>query len=507
MFDIKRCRIFLLFCLILLSIYGIWRHIDYRLYLEDDLMWFYQMSTNIPTDVDTLEAVNNNYITYLDEQTDDGQWRQRAEVREELDKRKNYLAANIILFSTAKWIQKFTSFSPENDYVEYISASFITGFILQIIIVSIILFGIIFFVSDIKMLAVFVLALIYILLCDFFESSATQGFISQSSFERGPVYMVGSFVKMLFTPLMTFSPFYPPFKSRLVVFVLTAFILRWRDYRAAGYWCLLLGAFFHQGYGGIIIMFVIAIDIIKNPEIFRNFKILIPALLGIIFYFLRDGTIREALAVIHPYIIISALSVAILAFALLRKRLWTLRNILYVPLEKRINYNPIYTDVIVLAFLWFSSLLLFIPISLSVDPLSSSLLWGQVHGRLLGVLDFVIIFSLIYAAFEFFSKKFGSERLLKATLLITSFSVICCMSYAFVKFKTPHEVYNNVKTDFAKIDALSEETLPDFRGLAVADQFKMTHGELVESIVYYSLAKSKETGVAYHKALFYNRND
>src|SRR5690606_39022977 len=47
--------------------------------------------------------------------------------------------------------------------------------------------------------------------------------------------------------------------------------------------------------------------------------------------------------------------------------------------------HSVATDLAVIAYGWLVSLLLFIPVNLAIDPASSSLFWGNVHGRLYGM--------------------------------------------------------------------------------------------------------------------------
>ena len=119
----KHYRLILLAGIILLSVYGVWRHIDYRIQVEDDLMWSYQTSVGLTTNPEIFNEVEERYLQYLRPQTDDGQWEQRATVRKDLGERQNYLGGNLIVFATAKWIGKFTSLDPEVDYPSYCTPS------------------------------------------------------------------------------------------------------------------------------------------------------------------------------------------------------------------------------------------------------------------------------------------------------------------------------------------------------------------------------------------------
>lgn len=502
----KHYRLILLAGIILLSVYGVWRHIDYRIQVEDDLMWSYQTSVGLTTNPEIFNEVEERYLQYLRPQTDDGQWEQRATVRKDLGERQNYLGGNLIVFATAKWIRKFTSLDPDVDYPSYIAAAYLSGFVVQALLVALFAFAVMFAVSDKKLMAIIAGTLVYILFADFFEASAPQDFISQNAFERGPVYIFGGFLKMLSAPLMSFSPFYPPFKSRLVILVLMCFLVRWRGYTAWSYWLLFLAAFFHQGYGGIVILFVIAVDVIKRPEVFKDYKILLPAVLGVVSYFLRDGTIREAFSSLDIATVALTAIVAAGGFFFLRKPLLLIRKKTYVPISTLLKNDDILTDIGVLSFLWFASLIMFIPISLSVDELSSRLLWGQVHGRILGVFHPVLLFCGLYCAYNLLERKVTADIIVRGMVLVLGTSIFFFYSYAFLKMDTPRETYQNLHHDFVKLDNLSQGPLPEFKELAASDEFGMTQGEIVESIMYYALSKTSETGDNYYAPLFLDKD-
>lgn len=494
-------RAVFLVSILLLIIYGTWRHVDYRVHIEDDLIWSYQMGTDLNPDGEEIFRKRDLFLSYLDEQNAAPVWSQRAVIRAKLDYYKNYLAGNVLVNLVAKAVVVSDIAAP-TDYPTYLASTYLGGFIAQIVLVAVFAFGIMYFVSDRKFLAMISCTLIYILVFDYFETSTPHGFISQKTLGGNWTAGVENFFTFLVSPQMSFSPFYPPFKSRLVVLIFAVFVLRWRGHHAASYWLLFIAAFFHQGYGGIAILFVLAVDLISQPKKLQNVWIGLPILLGIVSYVVRDGTIREALAATNFLLAVAIPLVAATLFFLFIRQIGRLRLMFYAPVERLLNGDRIAIDITIFGLLWLGSLIAFIPISLSVDTLSSSQFWGLVHGRILGVFHPVIILAAFLGIFSLVEKWISRSSAIALVMAFTTASTLVFYVLAFRNFESPRSVHLGLYQGFSQIDKMIEQPLPEFRGLKSVKDFKVTHGELVESLVYYSISKSAETGEDHHSQLF-----
>ncbi|MEP3465521.1 MAG: hypothetical protein ABJN65_05795 [Parasphingorhabdus sp.] len=375
---------------------------------DDDYIWFYLQGADInySQKSDTIYSKRNEFMQC---NAASNEYIYRSILRQELHKKGSYVGSSIF-YSIGSWfIQEYTSYSPQINYPKYLSYSMWLGSALLFAATLLIAISVMIFIRNKKLLISITVASslsLLIAILSMHEWSVSGRLIDQNILLGNLKNLVVNNTLYLLNPGPAFAPFDLMPKGRFQLLLMVAFLARWNSNYFLAYLLILPMSFVHQSYAGLVLFLMIAIDVIMRPRLFRDYRIVMVIVTAFAVYLTKGYLWKSAISNVNSG---AGWFVGLLAFATV---------LAYKPIKRIITrgyktkiYNifsqlPIYqSDLLVYISIWFISLTLFIPISLTTDPVSSHYLWGQVHGRISGLFYPVILTGIVL----FFVKK--AERL------------------------------------------------------------------------------------------------
>lgn len=460
----------------------VWIYLAYRLEADDDLIWLYQSARMLqfgPSDVAGHYAA---YHAFLEQVGAGIEWLTRAEMRQALGASQNYLFTSGWI-AVAAWIGQATV--GISDYPSYMTAVALWAYSTEALAVALGVAAIFVTRRDPRIGVAFALTLLLLLGLDLIGNwlgdNYTLELIAKQTIEAGK--FSDSLWHTLIDPTPAFSPYYPPAKNRAQMLLMLVMLLRWSDRPASSYGLLLFGAFWHQDYIGLFTLAFVTADLVRQPHIFRRPVVVLLAGLGIALYLLRGSLLWDAVGSLPPSAIlagVAALVAVCFGLFLIRRPIARLQLVIFGDPAKRSMTTSILQDLGVQGILWFVSLLLLVPVSLNASDISSSLLWGSVHGRLYGMIHPSVALGLCLVVTAAASKRFGVARLQVAAGSAVLLSGLALMVWSVGNVDDLDAVQARVESQFRTLDQPTVEPLRP--------------GEAAEALFFYLSAKSLDTG-------------
>lgn len=488
----------------LITTFGILKYFNAMRVDPDHLLW-HAMGSSLRSNLIPSEFFDE-HLNYLKGVQTTEETIYVAKVRQEKDGGHNYIGGSVFISLSGWFTENILKFSPFHEYNRFATSSFIMGFSLPVIIIFV-LIG--FFVGrdkDLDVKVALLIMLIFTLVSDIKSSHYVARFLSYSLVEKGTFSVIQEMFGFLINPSSSFSIFSFTIKCRLVCLTMLAFYFRWKNRLTISYFVLLCGGLFHLTYGGLIFIFVLALDVIRQPQVLKNWYIRGCLLVGVGLFILKDALAKQAFSVLSMWHLVCVAILAILLvilMVLLRGSQNRLLGHLNKLRDRLIVLGPIKTDLLLILFIWLATFILVIPISQSVSPLDNYYFWGQLHGRVLGLLQPSILLGICLLTVGKLKKKFGQDRLLQYSTIVVVVALLFFTKFAVKKLDNPCQVTKRIFGDFKEIELLSQKPLTELPG---KDEWISNevfgYNPKTQNVIYYTFGKSLNINKPLYKAIF-----
>ena len=453
-----------------------WHYSVYRIKPDDDLLWLMQSSANFFSPAGLVEELYDEYREFLRTAGADNLWFVRADTREQLGQSHNYLVSSLWMNTSLRLVDNWS----DAGFNSRLASAMLLGFPSQVLVICA---GAIFLFCRSKApnaLIILALSLSGLVLFDLIGDAAgrtpNQDLISQSMMSS-PLRFVTNFIQSILDPTPAFTLFYPTPKNQAQWLILIAVWFRWNGRYVASYATLVAGAAFHQDYMGLFIIAFVGVDLMLRPHTL-NVRVAAIALAGILLYLMRGSLLWAALGGISPesILIIAIGLVAVFASAWVVGHI-CLRGLQQLPPVRSLSAA---TDLAVLGCGWLASLVLFIPINFAVDPASSALFWGNVHGRIYGMFYPAAILGLAILAVDSVAARRGRLNIHLAANIVVAGTLAGTLLVYGPGLMAPTKLH--------------ERIVDDLEGLSEADLSRLGPGGRAETVFYYDSLRRVDEG-------------
>ena len=288
----------------------------------------------------------------------------------------------------------------------------------------------------------------------------------------GPGFKIGITVKRLFyllfdsgnsTSLWGAAP-----RNFWQVLLLSTFVLRWRNKIKASYFMLVLMALTHQSLTLLFLPWIITIDLLLRPGIFkeRALTLGLAGLIAVSIYKHNNWEILFDQDHIIPFVGFSGLALLFIATfhrvafgeRAKYKQIWFQRMIM--ALHQFRSARTVTSDTVILVLLWLSFFTMTGVVNYFVEANQSLVFWSHIAGRMLGVLRPIFLLAIFLTLIDRFwiVQRLDHAHLkssIAATLLLGAGVVFVMV--ANISASVSSTIINNEK----QIEKLSSElTIP-----------------------------------------------
>lgn len=469
-------------CALLIGI-QVWIYLAYRLEADDDLIWLYQSARMLQFGTGDIAGHYAVYNAFLERVGAGIEWFTRSDMRQSLGASQNYLFTSGWI-AVAAWIGQATV--GLSDYPTYMTSVALWAYSTEALAIALGVAAIFITRRDPTVGIAFALALLLLLGLDLVGNWMGDGYtlelIAKQTIEAGR--FSDSLWHTLIDPTPAFSPYYPPAKNRAQMLLMLIMLLRWSDRPASSYSLLLFGAFWHQDYIGLFTLAFVAADLIRQPHVFRRPVVAGLAGVGISIYLLRGSLLWSAVSSVSSVTLlaIGAAGATVLAGVFLaRKPILSLQAKVFGQLTGRSMSTSVLQDLSVQGILWSVTLLLLIPVSMNASDISSSLLWGSVHGRLYGMIHPSVCLGICLIVTAAAARRFGIAKLQVATGATVLLSGLALAGWSVGNVDGIEAIRSRVESQFRVLDQRAGTALRP--------------GESAEALFFYLSSKSLDTGI------------
>lgn len=217
-------------------------------------------------------------------------------------------------------------------------------------------------------------------------------------YETGFLAGVGQALHHLLVPGPEFTMLNTGPRNLLAGLALAVFFLRWSQRFAGSYWLLLCLIFVHQSTTLLLICTVVGIDLVLRPRVIL--KSWVPIAAAILFGVVRERVwhltgFRTSTALGLIFLVCAALAVAYLA----RRNHFRLPAAVDAWRKAVANYPPTVVEPVAFLAVWLVTLPFPYFVNRLVDPYQSYYFWSVLHTRSLGVMHPSLLMGLAAAAF------------------------------------------------------------------------------------------------------------
>ena len=316
------------------------------------------------------------------------------------------------------------------------------------------------------------------------------------------LYALANFAVLLINPGEAFSPLTVWPRGSIALLMMLVAALRWEGRYVAGYSIFIAAMIVQQNLSILSLLFLLTVDLILRPRIFLNRSIwLVFAGVAAVSLFNWQASTAHGLTIsvagLFAVFLISRLLMMVLHSA-------NFSNISAISNQLRRNIldkGPVAADIITLTSLWVTTLPLTLGMAIfvgrqhwsGIDPI-----WSNVHSRLLGVYQPVVVFGLILIGLDWVHRAMHNDRNRWKTFTLVVTSLIAFVA-AFGAGGAAWKHGFLLPQQLRAIDMAVETERP--AGLPA-----LSHDDR-SALLYYALIKQVDTGQKTLDALFAHRPD
>lgn len=288
------------------------------------------------------------------------------------------------------------------------------------------------------------------------------------------------------------------FLPSIGLLLLGVFVLRWSGrYRLAYLFAIVIAAF-HQSMATIMLAWLIAIDLVQRPSIFKDVRLLAIIGVGVAMALMRER-IWHVIGAEHLFLLLAGLVVVAAGAAwiwrqgrfqdaVMRVRTaWSNRPVIFQPeatLKSRIQ-----GDLIVSAILWCITIIYPYVLNKFIDGPIMDYFWSHAHGRILSALRPAIFVGLILLIVLEYERRRGEIALWRKAVLAVG-AVALVLAPVLHKVAQEPDASQRITT---ALNAIDKRIAP----------LKEIEGP-EEEVIYFAIAKQMATGQPALRILFPN---
>lgn len=448
--------------------------------VDDDYLWLYMTAAGIGREAQ-LQGIWTRITAEL-ERTGNRDAAVEAEVREAYA--SNYIAASMLYRGTAEIGSRIGVIPPKTRYPAYVASSLAFGFWVAFLVAVAGCVLPVFVVRQPPLVWATMASLVMACSLESIFPAANQYILDHESGWQVVRHCAG----YILNPSFNFSPFGVTPRSQFALLMVGVFAFRITQYLASGYALLAFAALFHQSSGAMAVIVLLFLDVVfRSEELLRRGSIL-AVLVAVAAAFLRPHTLSVSGVgvAVMVYGCVSALLLIPLAVSRCPRvfaRWW--------PSCQR-NVHAWASSPLVDVGVIMVGILLTLPIvsyaRYYVSPDDWLFLWSQLHGRLIGIVRPALFLALSFWAFTTMVPRMVHAYATEGPLM-TLMVAGMLLSPTAAKAVTVAPGQRQ----------LAQSLDPVERSLRARDAPGRIGSEMV---VYYSVAKTLDTGVDWTGRLF-----
>lgn len=305
---------------------------------------------------------------------------------------------------------------------------------------------------------------------------------------RDPVDFVANLIRFLINAGPGLSPFSFAPRGMIVGAAAAIFLIRWQKRQVLSYWLIFGLLFVHNSMAGLFLAFILAIDCLARTRSFLNWRLALPAVLGVALYLSREKLFMDLYQ--DPTLKFKALAVVIVFAAIV----WLFRKVAVVAsffsfvdtTQQRIRnrLGEPGTDLLAFGIVWLGTLPLGWLLASWSDPTlrEQFLVWEIFHGRVLAIFRPVLLLGfamIVIPRFLAWSRQTLTPRFAFAAMVS-----LCVLSVGpdMLDIAVSHRGWGDIVKQFEDIDHEAQTRQISY---LVKDD---------EAVVRFAIAKSAVTG-------------
>jgi len=371
---------------------------------DDDRLWLYAsgLARGQSAEAAALNARVHESLTRLDRP--DSQ-RVRFALREGYE--GNYAGAAVVHGATARIAGRWLPHLRDGDYPAFLGRSMYASFVAMFVVSAGILLLVTGLAADDRWWLAMVLAIAGI---GFLESvfdltgdtwSGLPTLLPDAQTNETYLQNLWPNLPALFlNPQIQLSPFGDTPRNHFILLMLPLFLLRWTGRITASYLFLAALGFLHQSHTGLVLAYLVAVDAVLRPAIFRSRTAFVIA--AVLVMFVGRESLGAIIGVGRPIVIVTGATAALLIATAI---CWGLRQQMAraaAPLarlrQRLLDRGPAFADLAVLGIILAVSFPVVAVINAMGTEAQSLYFWTQVHGRSLGIFRPALMLALAFLA-------------------------------------------------------------------------------------------------------------
>jgi hypothetical protein len=369
---------------------------------DDDRLWLYSTGISLgrPTEIATLNERVQASLVHLERPASQ---RVRFSLRDAYE--RNYLGAAAVHGAAAAAAARRVPQMLASDYPAFLARAMFGSFVAMYAVTCLILLVIIATVRDARWLIAAAVAIAAIgLLESLFDlagdtwsglptllpDAQTQETYWQNLWPNLPA--------LFLNPQIQLSPFGDTPRNHFILLILPLFLLRWTGWISASYLFLALLGFLHQSQTGLVLAYLVTVDAVLRPSIFRSWPAVIIAVVFVMF--VGRESLGSFIGAARPVVVTTAAAAAVIVAVCLY---WGLRERtaqLAAPLsrlrERLLGRGVVFADLAMIGLILVVSFPIVAVINAMGTEAQSLYFWTQVHGRSLGIFRPALILGLTF---------------------------------------------------------------------------------------------------------------
>ena len=386
---------------------GFARTFNYAFRGNDDTVWLYLTGLEL-VHAGAAAPLHDAVRTYLPTQPEGQQALRRWNLR--VSYTANYLLPSALIYTASRVLKRIVDMF-QGNYALFVTLSLALGVVLSAVIaVSVLRWAILTCDNSAAsfgtLLGLAVLAGLIVL-----PEEPPKNLVDTG----GPLQSIRYLVQLFFVTGPEPSIFgYTP-RSQFLLCALAVFLLRWHKYWMAAYILTILLSLLHQSMAGLLLLLLVTLDLIARPQIFDR-KIVAIIVLGIVVMLGRErlfSTLGLWPAVAGIAIVVVAIGAAAAAHRYGKRLPWweTLDSRVLAPLRRRADrLGSIGSDLALASGLWLLTLPVALVVVRLVDPASAYHFWGEIHLRVLMLLQPAVFVGLSILAIGWLEANLVIDR-------------------------------------------------------------------------------------------------
>ncbi len=333
--------------------------------------------------------------------------------------RGNYAAAAVVYHQAAAAVQRRLGAGWASDYPAYLAQAMYSGFVAMYVAAAAVLVLIAVLVGDRRWFMAVVVAIAATALLE------TMFDLAGDTWSGLPTLLPDAqtdetfwqnfwpnFPGLLLNPQVQLSPFGDTPRNHFILLMLPLFLLRWRGWLTASYVFLGLLGFLHQSHTGLVLAYLVALDAVLRPSLFRGPVAIV--VLATLAMFVGRESLGAVVGVARPAVLLMVAAVVLGVLACvyygLRRQAPPVAARLATFRQRLLERGVVFADLAMLGLILLVSFPVVVVINALGSEAQSQYFWTQVHGRSLGILRPGLMLGLAAFALSRGEARLGEAR-------------------------------------------------------------------------------------------------